>query len=186
MTHHLPLSRPIDVAAVPPAGTVRHVVASEAEKAALAKELDILGVELLDAELSIEPWRTEGFAVEGRLRARVVQSCVVSLVPVEQDIDELIEVKFVPAGSKLATTTDAHGHSVALDIDEDAPEIFAGHSIDLGALVTEHLALSLDPYPRAPGAEIPAEFRDNEPDEDESASPFAVLNKLKDQDGPKG
>lgn len=186
MTEHLPLSRIIDVAAIPPAGTTRHVVANEAEREALAKVLDILGVESVEANLDIAPWRTEGVSVSGRLHARVTQSCVISLVPVTQEIDEQIEAKFVPAGSKLATLTDAAGHSVVLgDGDEDAPEVFTGHGVDLGTLVAEHLALALDPYPRAPGAEIPAEFRDNEPKADKGESPFAILEKLKNRDGRK-
>jgi uncharacterized metal-binding protein YceD (DUF177 family) len=187
MTDHLPLSRPIDVASIPPGGTARQVIASETEREALAKALDILEVKSLDAELSIAPWRTEGISVTGRLRARVVQSCVVSLVPVEQEIDEPIDARFVPAGSKLAATTDAYGHAVALDPgDMDAPEVFTGHSVDLGALVAEHLSLALDPYPRAPGAEMPPEFREREPERDTADSPFAVLEKLKNKGGIKG
>ncbi len=182
MTKHPPLSRTIDLAAIPAAGTTRQVAASDAERDALAKALGILGVESVDAELAIEPWRTEGIAVTGCLRARVVQSCVVSLVPVEQMIDEPIDSRFVPEGSKLAVTIDARNHSTVVEpSDEDAPEVFAGHSIDLGVLVTEHLALAIDPYPRAPGAELPAEFREKEPDADSAGSPFAVLEKLKNQ-----
>src|SRR3546814_17044110 len=39
--------------------------------------------------------------------------------------------------------------------DEDPPEPFENGCIDLGEIVVQHLAVALDPYPRAPGAELP-------------------------------
>ena len=45
-------------------------------------------------------------------------------------------------------------------------------TVDLAAMVIEHLALEIDPFPRKPGAEF-----DFKPAEEET-SPFAVLKKL--------
>jgi hypothetical protein len=50
--------------------------------------------------------------------------------------------------------------------------------IDLGAIAAEHLALGLDPYPRAPGAE----FADHIEDAARETSPFAALGLLKKED----
>jgi hypothetical protein len=38
----------------------------------------------------------------------------------------------------------------------DEPEPLEGDRIDLGEIVAEELALAIDPYPRAPGAELAA------------------------------
>jgi uncharacterized metal-binding protein YceD (DUF177 family) len=65
--------------------------------------------------------------------------------------------------------------------EDEPPEVFTGKSFDLGPVVTEHFALAIDPYPRAPGAELPTD-----PDAgaaNQSESPFAVLAKLKKQGG---
>ena len=51
------------------------------------------------------------------------------------------------------------------DVGLDSPE----------AVVEEELALSIDPYPRAPDAELPADAINP----DDSDSPFAALSALK-------
>jgi hypothetical protein len=45
--------------------------------------------------------------------------------------------------------------------------------------VAEQLALSLDPYPRAPGAELPPLDEPEEPVAPAKPNPFAVLGRLK-------
>jgi len=49
--------------------------------------------------------------------------------------------------------------------------------IDLGELVVQELAVALDPYPRAPGAEVPEAYRP--PEVEEESGPFAALKVLK-------
>jgi hypothetical protein len=57
---------------------------------------------------------------------------------------------------------------------EGPDEIFFGvEVIDLGAALAEQLALALDPYPRRPGAALPAEVLEEE------AKPLAGLAKWK-------
>jgi hypothetical protein len=84
-------------------------------------------------------------AADGLLRARVVQTCVLSLDPFESAIEERFALRFVPEGSESPT------------IDPDAiDEIpYRGTMIDLGEAAAEQLALALDPYPRAPGTVLP-------------------------------
>jgi hypothetical protein len=61
----------------------------------------------------------------------------------------------------------------------------ADDTIDLGEVVVEQLALTLDPYPRAPGAVFdPAALPGYEAPEAE-VSPFAALVKLKTQNKNK-
>lgn len=186
MSDPFPLSRKIDVGSIPAGGMDQRIAASDAERAALAELFGLIGVDELTAELTIAPWRGEGVSATGRVRARITQRCVVSLVPVEQQIDEPIDARFVPAGSRLAAATGGQAHEVSVAAAaEDEPETFMGHSIDIGALAAEHFALAIDPYPRAPGAAIPAELQEQKPDTDSSSSPFAILEKLKTEDGIK-
>ena len=59
--------------------------------------------------------------------------------------------------------------------EEEGPDEIESLHIDLAAPVLEEFALSLDPYPRAPGVEFAAKS----PDFDRPDSPFAVLKGLK-------
>jgi hypothetical protein len=61
-------------------------------------------------------------------------------------------------------------------IDAEGPDLFHAGTIDLGAIAVEHLALALDPYPRAAGVEFEG-YREDE--QDQLSSPFAALGRLK-------
>lgn len=175
-----PLSRRLDVGALPASGHSERVAATPEERAALVAEWGLLDLTRLEAELTLRPWRTVGVKVEGRLRADVVQACVVTLDPVPQAIDEAFEATFMPEGVVPRLEPNAEVE-VTLG-EEDPPESFDGRVLDLGALVAEHLSLALDPYPRAPGAVFAEEAPPAAPDE----SPFAALGALKSRDPGKG
>ena len=116
--------------------------------------------------------RGAGVRVTGNVSARVGQTCVVTLEPVESDIDEPVDLRFAPQAVAPAS---AKSETVAAHTsDEDPPEPLFGDELDLGAIATEFLLLGIDPYPRKPGAE----FAPVKPD-DASAKPFAALEALK-------
>jgi uncharacterized metal-binding protein YceD (DUF177 family) len=81
---------------------------------------------------------------------------------VPQSIDETFDLRFA-AGAKASAA------------DPDAPEPLEGDTIDVGAIVADHLSLALDPFPRAAGAtyEPAAQPADAKP------NPFAALAQLK-------
>lgn len=116
--------------------------------------------------------RGAGVRVTGNVSARVGQTCVVTLEPVESDIDEPVDLRFAPQAVAPAS---AKSETVAAHTsDEDPPDPLFGGKLDLGAIATEFLLLGIDPYPRKPGAE----FAPVKPD-DASAKPFAALEALK-------
>jgi uncharacterized metal-binding protein YceD (DUF177 family) len=96
---------------------------------------------------------------EGHLTARMVRTCVVSLDDFETEIAEDFRLQFVPAG-----TEDDEPYP---ESDDEIP--YEGAAIDLGEATAEQLALTLDPYPRRPGASLP------EGDDPAALSPFAAL-----------
>ncbi len=126
--HHMPIS------------------ANQAERAALAKRFDLVALDRLDADLMIKK-RGDGIVeLSGRFRARLAQSCVVTLEPVWTDIDEPVECYF-------GEQADDEGSAPSDPLDDQAfPEPLTSGGIDCGEAVAQALALSLDPYPRAPAA----------------------------------
>ncbi len=173
-----PLSRVIDAMSIRPEGSDLTVTATEAERQAIAKLLGLLDLTGLSADLSLTRSAKGQIHVVGRLHADVVQACVVSLEPVPQTVDEMIDRRFVPE-STAAQPTVAKEIEITVD-EDDEPEPYAGGRLDLGAMVLEQLALGLDPYPRAPGAELPA---DAEEPEDRRESAFAILKTIGHSDG---
>ena len=165
-------SRLIQVDRISPEGASEHIVATEQEREALAARFGLLAVHALSAHMQLEPWRRGGIKVAGRFDATVLQTCVVTLEPFEEVLQEDITRYF--AGQN-APGPAAVTHSVE-SLEQDEPDVISGGSIDLGELVAESLGLALDPYPRKPGAEF---SRGAHEDNNLSPSPFAALEPLK-------
>jgi hypothetical protein len=159
---------------IPATGREVKVTPSAAEREELAKFLEVSEIDRLEISLSALPFRG-GVRVVGRLVAGVTQPCVVTFVPVHQDIDEPIDRVFLPGVEK--SYAGPAGVEVFVDLEgEEIPDYFDGSEADLSDLLIETLALAIDPYPRAEGASVD-ELGINENDVEES--PFASLKSLK-------
>ena len=177
MKDHGILSYPYDTAHLPAEGFAIEIDANAEARAELAAAYDLVAVSGLSAAATVMPSGRGMVTVEGRVVADIVQACVVSLEPVPQHIDEGFSVRFVPAGTPEAQPPAGLAREVAIDPDApDPPEPMQGTGVDLGALVEEMFVLAIDPYPRAPGAALPAGGIDEADSEEES--PFAVLRGL--------
>lgn len=173
MTAAPEFSRPIRAEQVPMAGAEHRIEASEGERRALAERFGILAVNRLTATVRLKPLRGgELIRVSGTLSAEVVQACVVTLEPVPGAVEEDFHVTFGPDAGDEGEEID-----ISLD-DEDVPDPMTGGIIDIGEVVSEHLALGLDPFPRKPGARL-SKPRAEAMDTDEKPSPFAVLERLR-------
>lgn len=175
----LPFLRPIPVRALSRKRPLPFDITPEPdEKPAIARFLGIEALRSLRFRGELIPSGREDWRVEGRLQAEVVQSCVVTLQPVARTVDETVRRDYVPEQEfSLPEHVD-----LAPDAEDD-PDPY-GTQIDPGLLALESLALTLDPYPRAPGVP-PAEFRaappGAEPLAEDELKPFARLAVLKEK-----
>ncbi|GBD41436.1 hypothetical protein HRbin39_00817 [bacterium HR39] len=163
-------SRPFEIAELTSLEAPFAIAATAHERAALCRRLDLLALDRLEAEGTVSAGAGGVVRVRGRLRAHATQRCVVTLEPVPAELEVPFERTFV-RGSSAARL-------LHLDLEQLDLEPLVGDILDLGEVVTEELALALDPYPRAAGAEETLrEFGvrgDDEP-EAERESPFSVL-----------
>ncbi len=173
-------SRPFSADQAGSRETARDIEATPAERAALAERLALLALDSLSASLRIRRLPDGLVRVSGRFAADLVQSCVVTLAPVASHCAAEFSMRF-GAGAMPETPGEIEVDSVG----EDAPEPIVDGHIDLGEAVVQQLAVSLDPYPRAPGAALPAELADDAADGGEGAgeNPFAALVRLRAEDG---
>lgn len=160
------LSRPIDLERLPEGGLSLAIVADPAERERLARRLDLVELTRLEAHVTVDRLPGELVRVRGDAAADLQQSCIVTLEPVAQALEFALERLFGPGG-------DPDSGEIVLDPDTLDIEPLDGPRLDLGELVAEELALALDPYPRAPGAEAPA--GKGEPE----TGPFAALEALR-------
>ena len=166
-------SRPVRVDTLGAEPRKMTVTAEEDERIALARRFALPAIRALAAEASLMRNGDEVIA-KGRIRAAVTQSCVASGEPVEAEIDEPFELLFRPMSAPGRPDEEVELSEGELDIG-----FYDGAVVDLGEAVAETLALSLDPYPRAPGAE--EALRAAGVKSEEEAGAFGALAGLKDQ-----
>ena len=167
----------VTVADVAETGEHMDLVADADTRAAIARIAGLRDLPRLEANFDLLPHSGGGLRVTGRVSATVGQTCVVTLEPLSNDVEEEIDLLYMPAAA-AAATTDAEPEPEA-EPKRGEPEPLIGGAVDLGALATEFLLLGLDPYPRKPGVVFEAP-RDTRPE----AGPFAGLAGLmKNRDG---
>jgi Large ribosomal RNA subunit accumulation protein YceD len=173
---------PLVVAQIPEAGLHRDIEADQRTRQAMAAIAGLREILSAQASLDVTPKGGGRFHVTGHVRARVGQTCVVTLDPIENDIDEEVDLIFAPS-EQIPVLADLVDEAAESDVEiPDPPEPIENGIIDLGRLATDALFLGLDPYPRRSDAvfEPPVEAQDPE------AHPFAALKALKLDAKPTG
>jgi uncharacterized metal-binding protein YceD (DUF177 family) len=160
---------PVRVEDVPETGLHLDLAAAPEVRSALAALAGVRDMPRLDATVDLVR-QGSGLRATGRVAATVGQDCVVTLDPVESEVDEPFDVVFAPQAAADAPATEG-----AEAEDGDPPEALIDGTADLGAILADLVLLGIDRYPRKPGAEF-APPADASP----RTSPFAALAKLKD------
>jgi hypothetical protein len=164
----------VPVMQIPDTGLHRDIEADRAVRRAMA---EVAGLrEVVWARASFDLTHKSGGQVHvvGRVRARIGQTCVVTLDPIESEIDEVVDLIFAPAGQSQPQTDVADdGEDDDTEI-ADPPEPIVDGVIDLGRLATDVLFLAIDPYPRKPGAVFEPQVIAADPED----HPFAALKAL--------
>jgi len=168
-------SRSVAVGMLDSDGRTFAVEADTAEREAVARRLDLVGLDRLAVRGHIRRGpRASVVIVQGQLEARVEQRCVVTLEPVAASVDLPFERYFL-----LDAPADAG--EVDIGADDEEPEPVEGRALDLGEIATEELSLGLDPYPRSEEAEE-ALRRHGSAGDPGPDSPFDVLAQLQRRD----
>jgi uncharacterized metal-binding protein YceD (DUF177 family) len=149
--HKSEIERIVDLDRLGAVGTALDIVASDGERAALAKRFGFLGLPAFSARVTVDRRVGGQVVVEGRLRGRIVQACVLTLDPVTQELDDAFRIVFK---KDLAEERDPESGEAVLNAQADAPEPLAGNLLDVGEIVAEQLSLAAEPYPRRSGAKL--------------------------------
>jgi hypothetical protein len=166
MTDVPEFSRPFALDRLGAAAVSETVTATADECAALARRLGIPAVRKLTCRWRLHRGQAGRIEAEGRIAARLVRECVITLEEFATDANEDFRIAFVPCGRE---SDDPDPEAV-----DEVP--YDGVALDLGETAAEQLALSLDPYPHKSGATLPDV---EEPTQGES--PFAALaRRMKD------
>lgn len=180
-------SRPVAVQSLDEGGMALMVEADATERARLAERFGLVAIDSLTGKVRVTP--EEGgamFRLDGIFTADVRQTCVVTL----EELPVHLEGSFGRQYSALADPEDAREECLDLDAEEPPDPVVDGH-IDIGEVIAEELALSLDPFPRKPGISFTdysfgpdgaaADSGVGVANPRAAAGPFAALQRLKDR-----
>lgn len=136
------------------------IAPDESQTRTIVKRLAIDGLEGLEARITLR--RNTGnmvIHVQGIITAKAFQKCIITLAPLEIDIEAPFEAWYADSSQTLSFTKAKRERDIERDnieqpiLDEaEDPEPVVDGRIDLGELVVQHLSLNIDPYPRAIGA----------------------------------
>lgn len=174
MSDHVPYSHPFRRAALAQRKPTRFdLTPGPEDRAAIAADLGLLELPAIRLRGEIRPVGRSDFMLEADLEAQVVQACILTLAPVPGLVKEKVVRRYqadwkAPEGDEAEMPED--------DTTEPLTEV-----IDVGAVLTEALALALPLYPRAEGATFEGFVKGAdgaEPLSDEKIKPFSGLADL--------
>src|SRR5258708_30881473 len=126
------IERLVDLDRMGAGGLALEITPSDSERQALAKRFGFLDLPAFSARVTVDRRLGEQIVVEGRLRGRIVQACVLSLQPVVQELDDGFRLLFSPGHSE---EHDPDSGEALISPQPDAPEPLAGPILDVGEIV---------------------------------------------------
>ena len=162
-------------------GTRIDLVATDAERDAIMRRIGLVSLDRLAAHCILETSgvldrkgvgdQAGSIRARGRIKAALAQACVATGEPLPSYIDQAFELHFQLEPVRVPDD------EIELSGDELDVIFHNGQAIDLGEAIADTLAVSLDPYPRGPNAEVALQQAGVL--SEEQAGPFAALAALK-------
>ena len=177
-------SRPVDLSRIGSGEVAFDIGADAAERAALVRRFDLLGLARLEARVTLRrtPRGAMGgsmLRLAGHLSADITQACVITLEPVESRIEHDFAVLYGDEEESAAAGKGGEGREITIDAArEEAVEPLPDGSLDIGEAVAQEFGLALNPYPHAAGAALES-LPAPEAGAPAAVNPFAALAKLR-------
>lgn len=174
-------SRQIGLEGLKPGASEFEFEASEEECRALAARLGILDCHQakVTGSLALLPGCRD-IELKGRVSASVEQSCSITLKPVQEKIDTSFEIRFSDQIEEETPIGEVEKWS-----EDSCVEPMPSGPLDVGEIAAQYMSMSINPFPRVPGAKLDVSGLEGVAIMSEeavcaAASPFAKLKKIKD------
>lgn len=148
------------------------LVADEAQRAAVAKRLDLIELKALSLTAKLSSI-AGGVKAIGHMNAHVVQRCAATDLAVPYKISEDFDLRFLNDVDPAAASEDEE-----IEISSDDCEVLPLENgrVDVAEAAVQTLSLALDPFPRHPDAD--RILREKGVMTEEQSGPFAALAAL--------
>ncbi len=136
--------RPVRIDTIGERDRAVEIEATDMERAALARRFGLVAIDRLVGHFQLRR-AGDHILATGMVTAAVVQACSVTDDPIPVAIAERVALRFAED-----VTTEGDEVELSADALDDLP--IEDGAVDLGEAAAETVALTLDPFPRGPGA----------------------------------
>lgn len=136
------------------------ISAADDVRKALCVRLELAVISSLSADVTLHREKGNVIHVNGLMKANVTQHCVVTMDPVQTQIEQTFEGWYADQDrivmlakarhERLGRLTDSE---IPILEEKEDPEPLANGMIDIGELIVQSLSLALDDFPRRRGLE---------------------------------
>ena len=164
-------SRPTEIRPFLEQGDEKEIAADPAERKVLALRFGIPSLEAFSIMVHGEKAGAGMYQLKGRIVAKLTRTCVRTLEPMLEAIDQPFEVRLVERA--IFETMGEGREEEPIDI-----EVLEDETLDLGELAAQYLSLLMDPFPRSNEAKVlpPLDVSG-----ERQGGAFAALGKLKEK-----
>ncbi|MEG8099245.1 DUF177 domain-containing protein [Candidatus Liberibacter brunswickensis] len=119
----------------------------------LAKQWGVISVENWSADVKLSAWKKVGVRMSGKVCAKIIQACVITLDSVQSEVEDSVSCIFVPSSSKFFYPNgDISGKKNVVEARElDILPFSDDGIIDIGAVIADFTAVAINPYPKKEG-----------------------------------
>lgn len=177
---------------LPSSGKTLTLSPNENERVAIAERAGLVSLDACTVDFTLNREQGHIIHVTGKLKAKVTQSCVVTMEDVEAPLEDDFEAWYSDPERTILFKKAQHEALSKLEIgdlpmleESDDPEPLEQGKIDLGELAVQYLCLAVEPYPVKPGvtrSEIITTEKDDQPAKELKPNPFAALKNWRPKD----
>lgn len=172
------IAKPLDISRLAKEGVEIDLVLTSDIATQLAEACEVEAVNTLTGSLTVRPYRRNGISVKGAFVAQLTQNCSVTLEPLKEYVEDIIERYFLPLEDIEKNESPTLEEIEVLLETPDPPEPLIGREISLFEILREQILLSKNAFPRKEGAALESGLASDQAAEREKESPFAALKVL--------
>lgn len=174
-----PLELWIQPSRIPQSGQEINLAPDKEELEIIADEAGVDAVLEFSCIISLLPWRRTGLKIKGVLSCVVRQTCVATLEPLENPVNDTFERYFLSEARKGRDEPEIIDGEMVLDPErDDFPDMVSGDRLNLWEIAIEQMVLTVDIFPRASNVEPIDVMTGSEDVVEEATTPFSHLKTL--------
>jgi len=154
-------------------GFEKTLTLNEEQRAQLEIILEISKLERFECQFDLSPLPKDRFVLTMQISANYEQKSAISLSAIPVQMSETFSTQLWP----ISQNDPAKSPELDIEYEDEVIEFYQSEKLNIGQIIYEHFAISIEPFPRASDETFEWEAK-KDPDQ-EKENPFSALKILK-------